>query len=129
MTAQAIAFNLNDMVRVKLTDKGREVHRADYDKLCEGWPTAPAYRPPEEDAEGWSVWQLWCLMHQMGPHCSNGGDVPVETGIEFLAKPPRGWSPALSHMAWLADRLVHIHGEDENVDYIRAARRYCGEVS
>ena len=109
MTAQAIPFNLNAMVRVKLTDKGREVHRDDYDKLCEGRPTAPAYQPPKEDAEGWSVWQLWCLMHQMGPHCFNGADMPIETGIEFTPEPKSLPSlPVAIRMAPMNGKLLPV---------------------
>jgi hypothetical protein len=44
------------------------------------------YRPPEEDAEGWSKWQLWSLMSLFGPCMHMGCDVPFETDMR-LANP------------------------------------------
>lgn len=83
-----IDFNLNDEVKVKLTDKGREIHRKQFDDLVEG--LAPChgmvYRPKEEDSEGWSTWQLWNLMHLYGEHCYNGCDIPFETTIKIIEK-------------------------------------------
>jgi hypothetical protein len=79
-------FNVNHNVKVKLTDAGRRAHRKNHDDLLAKWPTdeKPEYRPPEEDAEGWSTWQLWRLMQEFGPHLYNGCDVPFETELKIL---------------------------------------------
>jgi hypothetical protein len=74
-------FNINHCVRVKLTQMGRNQHRAwhqqEYKGLCE-------YHPPREDAEGWSEWQLWVLMKELGQFLSWGPDQPIETEIEII---------------------------------------------
>lgn len=70
-------LNLNDTVRVRLTDHGREIHRADYHAT----PTRAfwfPYSPPREDADGWSDWLIWELMQLFGPHLSMVGPLPFE---------------------------------------------------
>lgn len=66
-------FNVNDHVRVKLTDVGRR-HL-----------TLPVNQPRTvtEDADGWSRWQLWDLMHTFGEVVYMGGAVPFDTDIEI----------------------------------------------
>jgi hypothetical protein len=80
-------FNVNDTVRVKLTDYGRAMHRANHDghnagRARRGLPPI-AYLRPKEDADGWSKWQLWELMREFGPHVGLGRDVPFATTIEI----------------------------------------------
>jgi len=82
-------FNVNDYVRVKLTEAGRlhilQEHKALYDRL-----QLPAgdYSPlPKEDEEGWSTFQLWVLMSRFGSMIEVGvwGDnLPFETEIEIV---------------------------------------------
>ena len=78
-------FNINDTVRVKLTDHGREVHASDRASfyLALGIEIPP-YTPPKEDAEGWSEWQLWVLMEAFGPHTHLGSKNCFETTITLL---------------------------------------------
>jgi len=76
-------FNINNNVRVKLTDKGREIHRKKYDNLWNGYHSLP-YIPVEEDENGWSTWQLWQLMSNFGDSMYNGCDLPFETEIEIM---------------------------------------------
>ncbi len=80
-------FNINDYVRVKLTDLGRSVLAAD-DVLFwarhGGRPSGiGAYKPPKEDSEGWSKWQLWSLMQAFGSHLNLCCDPVFETTIEL----------------------------------------------
>jgi hypothetical protein len=76
-------FNINDKVKVKLTDYGRAVHAADHDLL---WVNnaVPRYIPPKEDSEGWSEWQLWCLMEAFGKHTHIGFNNCFETTILLM---------------------------------------------
>lgn len=76
-------FNINDKVRVKLTDRGRRVHKDNFWNLM---GDKYKYEPPEE-VDGWSEWQMWELMHEFGASCYNGGAVPFETEIEILLPP------------------------------------------
>ena len=83
-------FNINNSVKVKLTDFGRKVHRENMNRIFE---FVPQYRTdkyynrhykPKEDSAGWSTWQMWDLMSNFG-HCIRlGGEVPFETEIEIL---------------------------------------------
>lgn len=79
-------FNVNDYVRVRLTDEGRAIHRKEYDDLIAAYPKIThAYTRPKEDAEGWSKWQLWDLMQRFGPYITMGMCPPFETEIEIPA--------------------------------------------
>lgn len=67
-------LNLNDTVHVRLSDVGRQWHRARHDAFWAGvaaegivvGPTSRAYEPPTEDADGWSAWQLHALFEAFG---------------------------------------------------------------
>lgn len=80
-----VPFNINETVRVKLTDHGRKIHREHFRKLNATIPVTAdlKYMPPKEDAEGWSEWQMWCLMEAFGPHIGMCREQPFETSIEF----------------------------------------------
>jgi hypothetical protein len=77
-------FNINNDVKVKLTDFGRKTHRANHDMAFMGWQRPPKYVPPTEDADGWSRWQMWNLMNEFGRVMVNGFKVPFETEIDII---------------------------------------------
>ena len=78
-------FNVNEKVRVILTDHGRAMHRADHEKF---WLSVrlevPPYTPPKEDADGWSEWQLCELMEAFGPHTHLGSKICFETTMNMM---------------------------------------------
>lgn len=76
-------FNLNDHVLVQLTDAGRTYHKQWWEVCTMG---LTGYRPPTEDSEGWSEWQLWDLMATFGSELRNGPDNPLYTVIRFASK-------------------------------------------
>jgi hypothetical protein len=84
---QLTRFNLNDHVRVKLTDHGRKIHREQFRELNARLPLAAnmQYTPPKEDAEGWSRWQLWELMSRFGEHIGMCQPNVFDLWIEFEA--------------------------------------------
>ena len=77
-------LNVNDTVRVKLTDHGRAFHAKDYANFQLTAGTTMPYTPPKEDAEGWSQWKLWQLMYSFGPHMCLGGALYFEADIEVV---------------------------------------------
>ena len=79
-------FNVNDKVRVRLTDRGRTIHRNAYESLRRDVPSLSPYRPPTEDQDGWSDWQLWYLMREFGASMFNGCEVPFQTTIDIVVK-------------------------------------------
>ena len=77
-------FNVNDTVRVRLTDYGRRCLAENYHRLSVSFG-APIHAPnPKPDADGWTEWQLWELMQEFGSHMSMGSPVPFETTIELV---------------------------------------------
>lgn len=72
-------FNINKTVKIKLTDYGREIHYRQWQAIMPHLP----YRPPQEDEDGWSEWQLWDVMSQFGPHVGLGMRLPFDVAIEF----------------------------------------------
>lgn len=81
-----VAFNINNNVRVKLTPYGRALHGKDHEDFWDQHDPIRhyphPYAAPKEDADGWSVWQLWTLMQAFGPHIHIGmHEQPFETTI------------------------------------------------
>ncbi len=82
---RAIKFNMNDTVRVKLTDHGRRLHRLHFEHLFSDYRgVAYTYYGPKEDAGGWSEWRLWELVSIFGKHIYMGGENVFETNIELV---------------------------------------------
>ena len=81
-------LNLNDSVRVKLTDHGRAVHakeHADFwSNMSVMYGVDRPYTPPKEDAHGWSTSPLWHLMQVFGPQMSPGSTPCFEADIEVV---------------------------------------------
>lgn len=76
-------FNLNDYVLIRLTDVGRESLRNQHEVLRRQGVPLRVYKPPREDANGWSRWQLWSLMDHFGALTYLGCPVPFETTIRI----------------------------------------------
>ncbi len=75
-------FNVNEYVKVRLTDRGREILRQRRTALG-----LDALEIREDD--GWSQWQLWELMSIFGPHIYLGTyPLPFETDIEIVTLTP-----------------------------------------
>lgn len=85
-------FNINNYVRVKLNDRGKEILKREYEKMVADNPrltqfeSFKEFKLPKEDEDGWSKWQLWSLMETFGGYISLGCVVPFETEIEIMEK-------------------------------------------
>ncbi len=84
---QWVDLNLNESVRYKLTDLGKQIHRRHYDELNEfvikrGGKMPHEYSAPKVDENGWSTEQLWCLFKDYGPSIHLGCHAPFETTIQ-----------------------------------------------
>ena len=86
---KTIDFNINQSVKVKLTDFGRKVYR---DGQIEFWTSVgkPEQNPVarDEDAEGWSRWTMWELMRAFGSHMRICGKLVFETNIKVEVGEP-----------------------------------------
>lgn len=70
--------NLNEYIKVKLTDKGKEIYRNYWHYIDdEDVPTL------DTDEEGFCKFQLWEFMHIFGEHFHMGGRLPCETNVKI----------------------------------------------
>lgn len=79
------AFNINDFIKVKLTDHGKDIYYHQYDefnKLYGGKIFKPRY--PEVDSEGYTRIQLWQFMNIFGPHLYNGCRAIIENNRIYI---------------------------------------------
>jgi hypothetical protein len=77
-----LKFNLNDWVKVKLTDKGKNIYYHQFDAINQTYEKQiikPHY--PELTEDGYYKTQLWCLMNLFGEHLYMGFDPPFGTEI------------------------------------------------
>lgn len=82
-----IEFNINEWVQVRLTDVGRaELHRQ-REELNKRLKRPFMHSIVNEDADGWSRWQMWNLMQRLGHLCGLGTQIPFETAIRIEVKP------------------------------------------
>ena len=70
--------NLNEYIKVKLTDKGKEIYRNYwYDIDDEYVPTLNV------DEGGYCKFQLWDFMRIFGEHFRMGGGLPCEINVKI----------------------------------------------
>ncbi len=77
-------FNINDRVKVKLTDYGREIYYKwfdDFNKKVGKIVITPHY--PKEDENGFFEAAMWSIMEVFGNHIHMGGNLPFSTTIVF----------------------------------------------
>lgn len=77
-----VEFNINETVKVKLTDHGRDIYYHQYDALnskCKRIINAPKF--PKTDENGYTSFQLWNLMELYGPYMKLTAPLPFETDI------------------------------------------------
>ena len=86
-------FNVNNYIKVKISDYGEELLRLDHDKSVKQlWEIHPRlamreegnFTLPIEDEEGYSKMQMWHFMAIFGKHIYLGCELPFETTVEIL---------------------------------------------
>jgi len=83
-------FNINNYVRVRLTETGKKELIRQAKKFRKDFPSVKnTYILPKEYGGGWSRWQLWTLMDTFGSVMHMGFDPPFETDIE-MEEPDKG---------------------------------------
>ncbi len=86
-----IPFNVNDYVLIKLTDRGKEILKKNYDELqlliiqSGGKPTFE-FKLPKTDENGYSKHQLWSIMSEFGKYLYLGCEAPFEMNMFFEVK-------------------------------------------
>ncbi len=79
-------FNINDFVKVKLTDYGKHVyeHHLDDLNLRMGCHLTPY--PLQYDENGYCDFQLWHFMNIFGDHIFNGAPVVIEDNNIYMGE-------------------------------------------
>ena len=86
----AIRLNLNEVIKVRLTDLGRDIFYHQYDKInqrCGKIICNPVL--PDEDKEGYVTFQLWHFMSIYGDYIGMGKPNvidPIEIIYELSAE-------------------------------------------
>lgn len=89
-------FNINDFIKVKLTEHGRNMHIQNYKKYL-GENYNKNFYVPKKDRQGLTKYQLWEFMNIFGEHMFNGAEQVIENnliyfeevhGRELVAKEP-----------------------------------------
>lgn len=79
--------NFNDQVKVKLTDYGLSILRQERESINKrirsmgGEGLGPYV--PKTDEDGYTSFQIWDLMHRLGPYMSIGFKPPFEGDMIF----------------------------------------------
>ena len=84
MTEKWQSFNVNNKVRVRITEFGFEILRKERDKLQRLFPHVDWSFPHTDFTDvgnGWYETQMWQLMQTFGPHITMGFKVPFETNV------------------------------------------------
>ena len=80
-------FNINDYVKVRLTQAGKDILRKKSDEQHKRMPQVfKEFSLPKEDSDGWSEWQMWHLFSGFGEHIHITCDPPFETEIDIIEK-------------------------------------------
>ena len=79
-------FNINNYVKVRLTDRGKQALKDNHYKVFAGVLDRFPYREPVEDEDGMVKFQMWDLMQRLGPLCRLGSRCPFETEIELVTE-------------------------------------------
>lgn len=84
---EGIKFNINNYVKVKLTEKGKKVLKKQHDELEKLCKSIGKFHEPETDENGYTKFQLWDLMRTFGSYIGLGmNDLCFETTIIILEK-------------------------------------------
>lgn len=78
-------INLNQKVKVRITPVGKKHLIQRHKDLFGDSKDAPKFRPPQEDDEGYSVWQFWDLIGHFGETMQFPTSSPaIEMEVELI---------------------------------------------
>lgn len=89
-----VAFNINDYLRIRLTEAGREAMLLNHHALYQHTAKMPEFVEPTPDADGWLKMQAWEVMREFGRHIHMTGPVPFETTIQIAWTIPAKTAPS-----------------------------------
>jgi len=107
-----MTINLNDFIKVKLTDWGKEIYYHQYDEVNSFWQKEvikPSF--PKVDEDGYTSFQLWHFMNLYGNYIDMGLEDVIYQN-EILLDDPR-WIP-------VSERLPSVTPQESIFDKMRA---------
>jgi len=82
-----IDFNMNHYIKVKITKIGLDELERQHNEYKKVYPLAfKEFIAPNVDEDGFSKWQMWSLMCQLGHLLGNGFSVPFMPEIKIEVK-------------------------------------------
>lgn len=80
-----MTFNINDKVKVRLTEHGHEILKQQYNTAVEQCPALKMFKFERyhSDADGWSEFTIWDLMKRFGASMGNGWEMPFDAVIRI----------------------------------------------
>lgn len=84
-----VRINLNEVVKVKLTDLGKDIYYHQFDELNRRYGRIvckPLF--PKEDADGYTEFQLWNFVEIYGEHIGMAKPNVIEP-LEIVYEPPK----------------------------------------
>ena len=86
-------MHLNDFVKVKLTDLGKEIYYHQYDDSLKEYPVLSKYiKPhyPKIDKDGYTKFMLWQFIQLYGNHIGMGAPNVIEP-LEIIECEEKEW--------------------------------------
>lgn len=86
--SDSLAFNINNKIKLKLTEHGASVLKKEHDALMKSFPEKLRHEfklELNEDGE-WEE-QLWVVMNRLGPSLYNGGKLVIKGNDIVLPLP------------------------------------------
>ena len=77
-------FNINNPIKIKLTDKGREIIKKRHEDFWSQRNADIEFKPWPEDEDGWSKQQMYNVFHVFGDYLTVGREPPFETEIDLM---------------------------------------------
>lgn len=74
-------LNMNDNVKVKLTQTGLKELKRQHEELRTKVPSIGEFKAPPVDEEGYSEFQCWVLFSALGNLMVLGGEPPFEIDV------------------------------------------------
>ena len=78
-------LNINNYIKVKLTDKGKDIFYHQFDELNKFYGKEMVKsKYPEVDDDGFTEIQMWHFMNIYGPHMFNGMKMVIENNNIYI---------------------------------------------
>lgn len=79
-----IKVNINDVVKVKLTEHGIDILKKKHKEFFDVYGVGSAEYEPKVDEQGYASFQIHRLIEELGPYVGIGKKLPFETEIIVL---------------------------------------------